>query len=86
MHVAPNLAFHIHFLAVLGSDEDMLLLVFVKGDDGAQGAVDPAVLSVVLDKQHLRAELQMQLLWSGEAVERKLALYHAHEDGWVAGK
>jgi len=86
LHVAPNLAFHIHLLSVFGSDEDMLLLVLVKGNDGAQGAVDPAVLSVVLDKQHLGAELQMQFLWGREAVEWEIALCHAHEDGWIAGQ
>ena len=82
-HVLPHLAFDVVRLSVFGGDA---YHSFFLGDvlDGAQCAVHPALVLVVLDEDDLCARLQLQFDGCGYGGLREVALDGAEEGGGVA--
>ena len=79
-HVLPHLALYIVFDALFGDDADD---AFFLGDifHGAQCAVDPAFLLIVLYEDDLCAGLQLEFHGRGERGFGEVALDGAVEDG-----
>ena len=84
-HVLPHLALYVELVALLVDDaHDAQLLVDIL--NGAQRAVHPALVLVVLDEDDLCARLQQQLLGRGQRRLGEVALDGALEQRGLPGQ
>ena len=78
-HVAPGGRLHHHVQSLLRAHVNFGVVLFVETDDGAQRAVHPLVLDVVLDEDDLCPSLQIELNRRGQTALWELALNVATE-------
>ena len=78
-HVLPHFALYVELLRLLVDDANHACFL-VDVVDGAQGAVHPALVLVVLDEDHLCARLQLEFHRRGERGLRKVALDGSEEE------
>ena len=86
LDIAPYLPLHIHVLSVLRTHVDVSVFLVADTDDGAQRAIDPTLLTVVADKQHLCPRLDFEFDGCRQAALGKLALDRASEHSGFAGQ
>lgn len=60
-HVAPCRRLHHHILAFLGAHINLGILILIKTDDGAQRAIHPLMLDIILDEDNLSPRLEVKL-------------------------
>ena len=83
-HVAPGGWFHHYILSILRAHIYLGILLIIEAYDGAQGAVHPLVLDIILDKDNLCSGLQVQFDRGRQTAFRKLALDIAPEECWLS--
>ena len=85
-HVAPCRRLHHHILAFLGAHINLGILILIKTDDGAQRAIHPLMLDIILDEDNLSPRLEVKFDRGRETALRKLALYVATEEARLSRK
>ena len=72
-HVAPCCGLYQHIVSFFRSNKYFRFVVIIKSSDGVKCSVDPAVISVVFDKDDLCARLQVEFYRGGQTAFRKVA-------------
>ena len=85
-HVAPCRRLHHHILAFLGAHINLGIFILIKTDDGAQRAIHPLMLDIILDEDNLSPRLEVKFDRGRETALRKLALYVATEEARLSRK
>ena len=85
-HIAPCRRLNHHILSFLGAHINLGILILIKTDDGAQRAIHPLVLDIILDEDNLSPCLEVKFDRGRETALRKLALYVATEEARLARK